>query len=156
MKEEGKFSHIASELSELLRKRTQEGGGGISVEDIADCVGKEGKANCYASKERRSWIRERTEKKPAEECHDTAFFISIEGVAAIGREHLDFWRMMEKFKEHMREKCFGRTKHAVMISNTWALENYEEYHIYIEQLKKSGVTVEAYFISKYGSILIDI
>ncbi len=157
MKEEGKFSHVASELSELLRKRVQEGGG-ISVEDIAGCVGKEGKVNCYPSTEGRS-RRERTEEKTAEECHSTAFFVSIEGASAMEKKdqgHLNFCSMMDEFKEHMHEKCFGRTKHVVMISNSCYPEEYEDYYIYIDRLRKVGVTVEAYFISEYGSILVDI
>jgi len=44
--------------------------------------------------------------------------------------------MMEIFKEHTVYICPDSTRHAVIISNDWMTEVYEEYYVYIERLIK--------------------
>ncbi len=139
----GEFSHIAERISGLLNERSQENSG-ISIEDIHILSGKAGMINCYLG-------------FPTNECCPVAFFISINGVAAQGRGHLNFKKMMVEFHRHMYMRCFMKTRHAVIISNDWVTKEYEKYHEDIEHLRRRGKTVEAYFVSRGGSlVLIDI
>jgi len=140
--ERGEFSRIAERLSILLDERLQEGSG-MSVEDIVENCGADSRFNCYPG-------------IPGHGCYPVALFISINGVAAQGKGHLNFKKMMEKFHEHMYKQCFMETRHAVIISNNWVTTEYERYHVYIEQLRRRGRTVEAYFINRGGRVLVDI
>lgn len=136
MKERRDGETIVEDLHRVL----QEGSRGIFVEEIVECVGGKGEVNCYPG-------------YPTRKCHSIAYFVSINGAAAVGKKgHINFRGIMRRFKGHMSKACYGITKRAVIISNDWNTEEYEKYHIYIEQLRKTGVIIEAYFIGGRGSM----
>ncbi len=80
-------------------------------------------------------------------------FVSLSGIKAKGKGHLNFNQMLKKLVKHLQNLCPGFTRNVVIITDDWWTESYESFSHYIEEFKSNGVQIEAYFLQTLGSAI---
>jgi len=130
----GEFVEIANALATAIGE-----GEPIESDLVVEIIRKSaggGDFNCYPG-------------NPGYDCCVLAVFVSMcDESLTVGKGHMNFRRMFQKFKEHMRGQCQGQTKNAVMITDSWSPGEFNKWRDVIGQVQKEGVRVEIYIIVK--------
>lgn len=109
--------------------------GGVGSDEICDIVeSNTGVVNCYPG-------------RPGAGCSHHSFFVSLSSKnLAKGRGHLTFRKAIECLVQHMQGHCVGHTKVAIIISDCWDSDVFDEWRDNIEHIKKDA-EVLAFLIS---------
>lgn len=140
------FEEIAEKIATVIREKK-----GITVEDIEDLVmGNQGISERDVTNQGLINLYPSVHKGP---CCTNAIFISLQGIVAKGKGHIDFNKMLKAFYKHMNTSCTGITKHVGFITNDWWTNNFDQYCHYVNTYKNEGVIFEAYFIDYKSKVL---
>jgi len=94
-----------------------------------------GDVNCYPSNIKGS-------------CMQEAYFISLTSKSyATDRGHLSFKKALECIVQHMQGSCYNYTKVAILVSDSWDTDVFNDWRDNLEQIKRERKIVEAYIIS---------
>jgi hypothetical protein len=111
--------------------------GKIRGQDIPDLIrkGYPYPANCYPG-------------EPGKDCFETSFFVSLTArrYANPDKGHLSFRETLGYFVRHMQIQCSGTTKQAVLLTDNWDPDAYDEWKPVIDELKHTE-KIEAFLIT---------
>jgi len=82
-------------------------------------------------------------------CRPFAVFLCLQGKLGFKKKY-QFSKMLEDFSLHMHGECKGKTKEAVIITNTWWPQEYDKYYYIMQNAKRNGLYLEVYFIGPPG------
>jgi hypothetical protein len=94
---------------------------------------------------------------PTSACFPEAFFISLQSKKRTKRRQgfLSCRQALEHLVQHMLTYCEGRTRVAVLITDNWDADAYDQWFPSIEKIKQSA-RVEAYLITNKGTSQVNI
>ena len=129
----GEFEQLAQRIAEELSRRQEEGIRSSEVPSLVDrCIGGE-VVNCYPG--------------VPSGCHEKLVLVALESKSyTTGGGHLSFRKAIEHLVRHMQGSCPGKTRIAVLITDTWDAKVIDFWRPNIEQIKGNSF-LECYVIS---------
>ena len=133
----GEFQNVAYRIARILEELA-EGGKDISPKNLPEitsqATGKK-EVNCYPG-------------YPSNTCYEEAYFYSLTSHKYKNgyRGHLTFREALEKLVQHMQGLCVGHTHAAIMITDSWDTNAFEDWRANIEQIRRNSL-VEIYLIT---------
>lgn len=111
-------------------------GSGIPVQELPRIINRCGiqGINCYPS-------------EPTDQCHKDAVFISLNGALRGRGKHLSFERALQEILHHFKKYCPHQTRSFGFITDEWAAKQFDEWRFYIEEIVRSGVSMETYLVA---------
>jgi len=136
----GEFQNVANRIAREIVERSN-AKEGISPKDLPEIVARatNKEINCYPG-------------YPCNACYPEAFFISITNPRHTKgyRGHLSCRQALEKLVQHMQGWCTGKSREAIMITDNWNADAFEEWRANIEQIRHNSL-VEIYFLTPVGT-----
>ena len=134
-KPRGEFERVADRIAEIFERRAEEQG--ISPKDVPEITSPAtgGEVNCYPG-------------YPADTCYPVAYFFSLASHRYTKgcRGHLTCRQALEKLVQHMQGLCVGHTHAAIMITDSWDTNAFEDWRANIEQIRRNSL-VEIYLLT---------
>jgi len=135
------FEGVVSDISREINERSSDNKNGISAKELTDIITQNmehrfGLVNCYPGVE-------------GGECEKVAFFISLSAKKYVGSRrkigHLTFSQTLTEVVRHMQGRCPDKTYHAILITDNWQPDIYNDWRANLQQIKQNA-TVDVYMI----------
>lgn len=138
------FQEVVNAIVEDIFRASMEENGGISINSLGEIVVGHfgGGINCYPS-------------TTSGVCHEIALFVSLSSnKMKKGRGHLPFRVALEMVVKHMQGYCPEKTRVAILITDSWDNNVYNEWRQNIEYIKNRA-HFAVYLISDRNASLLN-
>ncbi len=130
----GDFGKIVEDIAGELNDKMDQGINQKDIRDIVDnFVG--GPVNCYPG-------------IPGDICYDKAIFFSLTSKRYIKKrkDSISFVSAVTSLIKHMQGSCTEKTNHAILITDNWDANVYEDWRLNLEEINKN-IHLEIYLLT---------